>query len=426
MKWHVNSPNIVESVRILKGNARTSVLFEPMWSVPYVFYSFYLSLYMKSQGVTDVQIGFLISLGYVFGIFSALIGGAVVDKMGRRRCSLVFSLISWAGSVLIYLFSNSFWMFLLAQIVNSLSKISDVAWNLLLIEGSDDDQRLAAFNLFGIIDIVAGLFTPLAGMVVANFGVAVSERGFLLFAFVMMAAQALWRNHYYRESELGAKMAEQSRNVSFFKTFCASVGQMKGALTEKNPKMRTVLAVFVLFQVYMTIGAFSSLYFAPYLTDVLGLDKAMISVLGTVNACFTLGVYVFVIPLLSRFNRILSSAGGLLLLAVSMAAMILIPSGSFLWAAAAVALYSVGYGVTRPMLDALLASVTSEQGRAGVYALKNTMIALASALTGALSGYLYGADPRGIYIASSAILLLCLALIGWYFRQGRRAAASVS
>lgn len=426
MKWHVNSPNIVESVRILKGNARTSVLFEPMWSIPYVFYSFYLSLYMKARGVTDVQIGILISLGYVFGIFTAMIGGAVVDKMGRRRCSLVFSLVSWAGSVLLYLLANNFWVFLLAQIVNSCSKISDVAWQLLLIEDADDDQRLAAFNLFGIIDIVAGLFTPLAGMVVAGFGVVKAEQGFLLFAFLMMAAQALWRNHYYRESELGKKVAEQSRHVHFFRVFQTSVVQMKGALADKNPKMRIVLAVFVLFQVYLIIGSFTSLYFAPYLTDVLKLGEAMISVLGTVNACFTLGVYVFVIPMVSRFNKIFSSGVGLLLLAASMLMLILIPAGSFLSAAAAVALYSVGYGVVRPMMDALLAEVTPDEGRAGIYALKNTMISLASAGAGALSGFLYGADPRMIYIVSDVMLGLCIALIGWYFRQSKRSAEGVS
>lgn len=417
MKWHVNSPNIVESVRILKGNARTSVLFEPMWSIPYVFYSFYLSLYMKAQGVTDVQIGFLISLGYVIGIFTAMVGGAVVDKMGRRRCSVVFSLVSWAGSVLLYLLADSFWMFLLAQIVNSFSKISDVAWQLLLIEGADDDQRLAAFNLFGIIDIVAGLFTPLAGMVVASLGVVKAERGFLLFAFVMMAAQALWRNHYYRESEVGRKAAEQSRQLNFFRVFLSSVRQMKDALTAKNPKMRTVLTVFVLFQVYMIIGSFTSLYFAPYLTDVLGLDKAMISVLGTVNACFTLGVYVFVIPLLSRFNKILSSGAGFMVLTISMVLLVVIPSGSFLSAAAAVALYSVGYGVVRPMLDALLAEVTPDEGRAGIYAFKNTMISLASAGAGAFSGFLYGANPKAIYLVSAVMLGLCILLIGWYFHQ---------
>ena len=153
---------VLQSLRELRGNARVAVFHEPFWSIPYGFYSFYLSLYMKSQGVTDVQIGFLISLNFIVGTIMALFAGVMVDKIGRRRTTILFGLISWPGSALLNFFAHSFWMFALAQIVCAFSKISDIGWQLILIEDADDEQRLTSFNMFGIIDILAGFFTPIA------------------------------------------------------------------------------------------------------------------------------------------------------------------------------------------------------------------------------------------------------------------------
>lgn len=167
---------VLQSLRDLRGNARVAVFHEPGWSIPYGLYSFYLSLYMKSQGVTDVQIGFLISLNFIVGTAAALFAGAAADKIGRRKTVLIFGMFGWVGSVLLNLFACNFWMFALAQTVCAFSKISDVAWQLTFIEDSDDEQRLAAFNLFGIIDILAGFLTPVAGILVANLGLVRAER----------------------------------------------------------------------------------------------------------------------------------------------------------------------------------------------------------------------------------------------------------
>ena len=47
---------IVQSFYTLKGNTKTTVIFEPLFCISYPFYSFYLSLYIREMGVTDSQI----------------------------------------------------------------------------------------------------------------------------------------------------------------------------------------------------------------------------------------------------------------------------------------------------------------------------------------------------------------------------------
>ena len=375
---------------------------------------------MKSQGVTDVQIGFLISLNFIVGTIMALFAGVMVDKIGRRRTTILFGLISWPGSALLNFFAHSFWMFALAQIVCAFSKISDIGWQLILIEDADDEQRLTSFNMFGIIDILAGFFTPIAGIIVGNLELVKAERGFLLFGAICMFVMIIHRHFKFHETDMGRLAVERSRTVSYWGTLKNSLTQMKTVVTSHNHKLSCVLVIIVLFSAYQPIGAYSSLYFAPYLTDVVGLDAAMISVLGIVNSLFMLAVYLFAVPAMSRFNKLFSLTVGLGIQIASMLLRMFLPAGSIAWTVVSVALFSVGFGLCRPFLDALMAEASPEKERSGIYALKNVLISLASALAGSLSGFLYRLSPKSIYLASLILLAVCILFIFRYFRQKQR------
>jgi MFS family permease len=91
--------NIFSSFGLLKGNTRVSVMCEPFWGIPFVVFNFYLSLYMKEFGVTDKQLGYLISLGYIAATFFSLISGAVTDRLGRKKTTFIFDFISWPIAV---------------------------------------------------------------------------------------------------------------------------------------------------------------------------------------------------------------------------------------------------------------------------------------------------------------------------------------
>ena len=45
-----------------RGNPRTLVLIEPLWGVPYNLIAPFATLYMYTQGITDVQIGLILSV----------------------------------------------------------------------------------------------------------------------------------------------------------------------------------------------------------------------------------------------------------------------------------------------------------------------------------------------------------------------------
>ena len=131
---------------------------------PYNLYAPYATLYMYALGVRDQQIGLLISIGMVLQVISALFGGIATDKLGRRKCTFIFDLISWSIPTLIWTFSQNFWWFLVAAILNALYQITNNSWNCLLSEGSPPHLLVNVYTWCTIAGLLSVFFAPIAGL----------------------------------------------------------------------------------------------------------------------------------------------------------------------------------------------------------------------------------------------------------------------
>jgi MFS family permease len=97
-------------------------------------------------------------LGLFRGYYS-MFGGIITDTLGRKKTVFIFDLIAWPVSILVYMFSNSFWLFALAVLLNNAVKISSVAWNMMIVEDADNVQQTSAYNIINAINISAGILT---------------------------------------------------------------------------------------------------------------------------------------------------------------------------------------------------------------------------------------------------------------------------
>lgn len=82
--------NLFHTLMELRGNPRACLFTEPMWGLSMNLCLPYMSVYMLAFGLNDVQVG-IVSSVYMFSqmIFSFL-AGAIVDKIGRRKSTLIF------------------------------------------------------------------------------------------------------------------------------------------------------------------------------------------------------------------------------------------------------------------------------------------------------------------------------------------------
>lgn len=402
---------IVQSFQSLKGNTRIAVIFEPLWGIPYILYNVYLSLYMKSLGITDQQLGYLIAVNYGAGIFFSLFSGWITDALGRRKTTLIFDLVCWPGSILIYMLARNFWIFALGALFNSVLRIVAVSWNLMVVEDADREQQVTAYNWLNIINISMGMISPLAGLLILHCGLFNAEQILLGFALLSMLIMIIVRHFYFTETKVGQEILQERQGRRGIIPVKRDLFQGVFGLLKGKPAVAMTLSVVILFNTYVPIGALSSLYFAPYFTEALQLEKSAISVLSGISSAVLFLVFVLVVPSISNGNRIFFMIAGIALQIISLGAFMVIPVSNLGWALVSVCVFAVGFGIAKPFLDSYLAEMTDGKERTGIYALNNIITSFFCAGMGVGSGYLYNWRPTLIYTVSIIILTGCTVIL---------------
>lgn len=411
MRLNLSAFRIIQSYKILRGNARLSINLELMFGIPFSLLTFYNSLYMKSQGITDRQIGYIISIQYLSASIFALFGGTITDALGRKKTLLIFDLIAWPAATLLWLFSNNFWMFAAAAVINSTNQIVMVAWTCFLVEDASSQERVAAFNLTNLLSQCSGLVLPIGGLIVQHMGIVMGQRLILAFSTVILATRILIRDHYAVETSIGKQIMEDRKNYRTRPKNNLYIRSLK--VMFKESAILTASLVNILCNVGFVVFSFTGkcLYFVPYLTEVLGLDKSHVSVVGTVASVMMLVVFAFVVPRISRFDSRLNVIGGVLAQIIAFIVLIIIPKGSYTLTILSTVIYFLGFGVVRTYMDSMFADAAEGKERAGIYSITNVFTSLSIAVTGSLTGFLYSTKPVLVPIMVIAILIIVLFLL---------------
>ena len=159
----MSNRGLIHTLKHLRGNARGCVYTEPLWGIPFNLYAPYVSLYMLALGLSDAQIGLVTSIGTGAQVFWALLSGAITDKLGRRRTTLIFDIISWSIPTLIWAVAQNFTYFLVAALVNAVWRVTMNSWTCLLVEDTEPDQLVDIYSWIYIAGLLAAFVTPLAG-----------------------------------------------------------------------------------------------------------------------------------------------------------------------------------------------------------------------------------------------------------------------
>lgn len=399
----------------LSGNSRVLLLFHPMWAIPYSLYTYFLSLYLKASGVTDAGLGTLMVAASAVSFALSLLTAPLVDRMGRKRATFVFDLISAAAPPLVYFLSGSFPFALLATALSNANKIVGVSYYLLLLEDAGEKESVVALNVFNLITAAAGLLLPLAGLVVGSLGLVAGERLFLLFATACMTGMIFWRNRLAKETSVGLRLLEQRRawgRRALLQPYAEALRYVRA-----HPAALYFTLCNVFFYAYMNLGTNTSLYFVPYFVDRLGMDALQSAVLGSVYNAGMIGAMLLINPLLLRrgvFPGLYASAAlGL----IGLCGLVIIPRGSLPLAVACVLLTAMGFGMMKTSVEGGLALSTQGDARSGIYALCNLVSAAVGLLAAALCGWLYPIFAGWVYVLCAGAVG-CVLGFGWL--AGRR------
>ncbi|MFZ3110379.1 MAG: MFS transporter [Rectinemataceae bacterium] len=414
---------------------------------------FYLSLYFKASGVTDAQLGFLVTAGSGASILFSILAAPLVDRMGRRLSTFVFDLIGSAFPFLLYAVGGSFGFALAGTLLANASRVMNVGYYLLMAEDSPNEERTAAFNVFNIIYVASGLLLPLAGGFVAQAGILKAERIFLLLSAGAIAVSAFGRYFLSSETAAGAAIIERARKIgdtshlgshqsharnastrhAAFKLLLVSYKQVFPFLSSDR-RAAAAAAANTLFYVYYIVGTNSSLYFTLFFANALGMGASMAGTIGAIWAGGTLLAMLFLNPpVFRRFGPIRCALFGALLNAMGFVPLLFIARGSVLAVMAALGVAALGFGMLKSAIDAVLAVSFGEgalgttitagaAARSGVYAAVNLGSSILGMGAGALCGLFYGRAPRFIPAFSLLLLTAIGVALGTAYRATDRAA----
>ena len=390
-----------------KGNPRTLVLIEPLWGIPYNLIAPFATLYMYTQGVTDVQIGLILSITMVVQVCFSFFAGILADKLGRKTTTMMGDFFGWGLACLVWAASQNFWLFLLAALLNCFEQINQTAWYCLLIEDADQRDLVGLYTWINIGGLVAIFFAPISGMLVsANSVVPVVRVLYLLFALTMMT-KCFITYKFCHETRQGQVRKAETKGVSPFRM----LGEYRQLIPMLLKNRAVVKAVAVAVLLYIA-NVVNTNFFSLYVTQRLGLSDNYLALFPILNAGVML---VFMVGIQHKLNALKFRAPlwvGLALYAVGALVLLLSPVGGLGFVLLNVFLTAVAASLVNPRKDALLQLNLDPQERARLNALIMASTVALSSPFGYLAGWLSSMDRRLPFGFMILLFLAAMAVVG--------------
>ncbi len=287
---------LIELLKHNKGNPRTLILMEPLWGIPYNLIAPFATLYMYSQGITDVQIGLILSIAMFVQVFFSFFGGIISDKMGRKFTTMMGDFFGWTVACLIWSISGNFWLFLIAVLFNSFEQINQTAWFCLLIEDAEPKDLLGIYTWVNIGGLIAIFFAPISGLLINSFTVVPVIRVLYLVFAVNMLIKVVVTFRYCQETRQGMIRMAETKDTPVLQMLYEYKDLIPKVL--KNKDIMKVLIVSVILHITNLV---STNFFSLYVTQRLGIESRYLAFFPILNAAVML---IFMIGIQHRLESV--------------------------------------------------------------------------------------------------------------------------
>lgn len=388
------------------GNPRTLVLIEPLWGIPYNLISPFATLYMYTQGITDVQIGTILSITMVVQVVFSFFGGILADKLGRKFTTMMGDFFGWGMACLVWSVSNNFWLFLIAALLNCFEQINQTAWYCLLIEDARPKDLVGLYTWVNIGGLVAIFFAPLSGLFVNSYSIVPVVRVlYLLFALTMIT-KTLITFKFCHETKQGKIRRAETKGVSVLHML-GEYRQLIPSLLKDRGVLKAVAVSVILYITNMV----STNFFGLYVTQRLGLSENFLALFPILNAAVML---VFMVGFQHRMNTEkfrLPLWIGLGLYALAALVLIFSPADSLGFVLLYVLVAAVAAALVNPRKDALVQLNISVEERARLNALIMASTIALSSPFGYLAGWLSSLDRRLPFVFTFLLFVTAMIII---------------
>jgi len=400
----------------LTGNARVIVVTEGISGIAFAWYGFYLPLYMVALGVSELQVGLLASVMMASRMLATFLGGYFADRFGRKRVLVITDIICWGIPLALYAIADNPWYFVIGRFVNGLVYLVLPSFDCLFVEDVPLEKRQFVFGAMRFLMASDAFFVPIAGLIVARWGMVAGGRAIMAIAALVAVIISLSRGLLLRETSMGRqRMAETAKMPlnEILAQYCASIGALF--------RSRSALHCLAVRYAAVCGAAAISTYATIYMADGrgLGLSESLISVLPFVSAVVTVVLLTAAVHRLHPEHEQGNLWLGMAISASGTIALLIAPHGGLVAPVVWAVCSALATGLFQPAIQSRWANVVPDADRAQAYSLGTALESLLVLPFAPLAGWLYTSSPRWAFALGLALQLGCLALIVLGRREAR-------
>lgn len=415
MKKLLKKNQLMRTLFELKGNPRACVYTEPMWGLSINLCIPYTSVYMLALGLNDVQVGIVSSIYMFSQMIFAFLSGVVVDKWGRRKSTAIFDFIGWCLPALIWAFSQGFWFFVVAALLNGTMKITGVAWNCLLVEDAPKDKITHIYSLVLISANLSALFAPISSILVAKLTLVPAIRILYINAFIIMTAKLIILYKLSTETKVGKARQELSRNMSWKQMLSGYKTALRKIMKSKDTKFAILISILV--EVVTMIGL---TFWQIIASRRIGIPDVLLPLFPMLRSLLAIFLFFTVISRINQTKMKWPLYGGFIASIISCILLITITKSSawgYVILSISLIFEALGGAVLANIRESLVAINLDPTERSSIMALLQTTVMLVSMPFGYIAGLLSDVSRVLPFVLNIGLLIIGIVVTAMFYRQ---------
>jgi MFS family permease len=370
---------------------------------------------MLTFGMNDIQVGIVTSVYMFSQMIFAFLSGAIIDKMGRRKSTVVFDFLAWSVPCLIWASSQGFWFFVVAAMLNGMMKITTVSWDCLLVEDAPKDKITHIYSWVLIAGNLSALFAPISSILVARLTLAPAIRILYINAFIIMTAKLLILYKFSTETGVGKIRLEASRN----KTWSELLSGYKSAIHKIRTSRGTIFAIII--SILVEIVAMLGMTFWQIIASRrIGIPDSLLPIFPMARSILSIVLFFTVISHIKQtklkwplYGGFLSSiAGCILLISITNTGV-----WGYLILSVSLVFDALGGAILSTLRESLVAIHVDPAERSGIMALLQTTVMLVSVPFGYIGGLLSDISRILPFVLSITLLLLGILATAFFYHR---------
>ena len=415
MKKILQKNQLLRTLFELRGNPRACVYTEPMWGLSMNLCLPYATVYMLAFGLNDIQVGIITSIYMLSQMIFAFLSGALIDKMGRRKSTMVFDFLAWSIPCLIWAFSQGFWFFVVAALFNGMMKITTVSWDCLLIEDAPKDKITLIYSWVIIFGNLSALFAPISSILVARLTLVPAIRILYINAFIIMTAKLIILYKLSTETEVGKIRRDATKNMSFGEMLRGYKSAVKKILNSKGTIFAIITSILV--EIVAMIGM---TFWQIIASRRIGIPDTLLPIFPMAKSIISIVLFFTIISKIDQTKLKLPLYGGFISSIISCILLISI-TGTSVWGyvilSVSLIFEALGMAVLNTLRESLVAIHADPEERSVIMSLLQTAVMLVSIPFGYIGGVLSDISKILPFVLSIALLLLGILATALFYRN---------